>query len=96
MKILDSKYLRPVGMKLGSEYTLTNNNVWKIATDSGLQEANQEEADYNQVILETALERENYVLAEVSIVQASFTQAKVVRGIINLKNKEKQRLQIRI
>jgi hypothetical protein len=35
-------------------------------------------------------------LAEVSIVEASFTQDKVVRGIINLKNKEKQRLQIRI
>jgi len=96
MEILDSKYLRPEGMKSGSEYCLTSDNVWQILTENGLEKANQEEADYNQVILETALERENHVLAEVSIVEASFTQAKVVRGIINLKNKEKQRLQIRI
>jgi hypothetical protein len=95
MKILDSKYLPPVGMKLGSEYTLTNNNVWKIATDSGLQEANQEEADYNQVILETNLKYKNYVLAEVSIDEVRFTHDKGVRGIINF-TKGKDHLQVRV
>lgn len=95
MEILDSKYIRPEGMKSGSEYSLTNGNVWQILTENGLEEANQEEADYNQLTLETNLKHKNYVLAEVSIDEVRFTHDKGVRGIINF-TKGKDHLQVRI
>jgi hypothetical protein len=95
MEILDSKYLRPEGMKSGSEYCLTSDNVWQILTENGLEKANQEEADYNQLILETTLEDNDHVLAEVSISEVRFTQDKETRGIINFV-KEKDRFQVRI
>lgn len=95
MEILDSKYIRPEGMKSGSEYSLTNGNVWQILTENGLEEANQEEADYNQLTLETNLKYKNYVLAEVSIDEVRFTHDKGVRGIINF-TKGKDHLQVRV
>jgi len=95
MEILDSKYIRPEGMKSGSEYCLTSDNVWQILTENGLEKANQEEADYNQLILETTLEDNDHVLAEVSISEVRFTQDKETRGIINFV-KEKDRFQVRI
>ena len=85
MEILEDKFKIPETLKSGSEYCLGN----------GLEKANQKEADYNQLILETTLKDNDHVLAKVSISEVRFTHEKGTRGIINFR-KEKKPFQVRI
>ena len=95
MEILEDKFKIPETLKSGSEYCLGSSNVWQILTENGLEKANQKEADYNQLILETTLKDNDHVLAKVSISEVRFTHEKGTRGIINFR-KEKKPFQVRI